>query len=195
MAKREQITLTGTTDYNTSYPPRDAKKGYVAKIKGTATGALKFEREFFGNECIVTEGDEGLYERQRGDKKGGYTRWYPVIVSHHEHGLIIDSDCDEVEVKKIAKLLDQGIDIADAVEVTDLRESENTPGNWLFTAKARTASQASKAKKSATIDSAIAECWSVLSLMPEAEQKKILAELKKRVSPPKAKEAPANEPE
>lgn len=195
MAKREQITLRGTTDYNTSYPPRDAKKGYVAKLKGTTAGALKFEREFFGDECIVTEGDEGLYERQRGDKKGGFTRWYPVIISHAEHGLIIDGDCDEVEVKKIAKLLDQGIEIADAVEVCDLRESENNPGNWLFTAKARTASQAAKAKKSATIDSAIEECWSVLSLMPEAEQKKILAELKKRVSPPKAKEATANEPE
>lgn len=195
MTKREQITLRGSTDYNTKFPPRDAKKGYVAKIKGTAVGALKFDREFFGEECIVTEGDEGLYERQRGDKKGGFTRWYPVIVSHEEHGLIADFDADEVEVKKIAKLLDQGIDIADAVEITELRESENVPGTWLFTAKARTASQAAKAKKSATIDSAIEDCWSVLSLMPEAEQKKILAELKKRVSPPKAKEAPANEPE
>jgi len=42
MAKREQITLIGRTDYNTSYPPRDAKKGYVAKISGTAAGSLKF---------------------------------------------------------------------------------------------------------------------------------------------------------
>jgi hypothetical protein len=192
MTKREEIILRGTTDYNTSYPPRDAKKGYVAKINGTAAGALKYDREFFGDECIVTEGDEGLYERQRGDKKGGYTRWYPVIVSHPEHGLIIDSDADEAEVKKIAKLLDQGIAIQDAVEVTELVESEKTPGNWLFTAVARTASQASKAKKSATIDSAIEECWSVLSLMPEAEQKKILAALRKRVSPAKAKEVTAD---
>lgn len=193
MAKREEIILRGTTDYNTSYPPRDAKKGYVAKINGTAAGALKFDREFFGDECIVTEGDEGLYERQRGDKKGGYTRWYPVIVSHPEHGLIIDSDADEVEVKKIAKLLEQGIAIEDAVEVTELVESKKAEGHWLFTAKARTASQASKVKKSATIDSAIEECWSVLSLMPEAEQKKVLVELKKRVSPTKAKESSANE--
>ena len=195
MTKREQIILRGTTDYNTKFPPRNAKKGYVAKINGTAAGALKFDREFFGDECIVTEGDEGLYERQRGDKKGGFTRWYSVIVSHPEHGLIIDSDCDDVEFKKIAKLLDQGVAIEDAVEIFDLEESENSPGNWLFLAKARTASQAAKAKKSATIDSAIEECWSVLSLMPEAEQKKILAELKKRVAPPKAKEAPANESE
>ena len=193
MTKREEITLRGTTDYNTNSPPRDAKKGYVAKIKGTAAGALRFDREFFGEKCIVTEGDEGLYERQRGDKKGGFTRWYPVILSHAEHGLIIDGDCDEVEVRKVAKLLDQGIDIADAVELTDLRESENNPGNWLFTAKARTSRQATKAKKSATIGSAIEECWSVLLLLPEAEQKKVLAALKKRVSPPK--EAPANEPE
>lgn len=34
-----QITLTGTTNYNPSYPPRDAKKGYVAKITGRAAGA------------------------------------------------------------------------------------------------------------------------------------------------------------
>ena len=45
---REQITLSGSTNYNPSYPPANAKKGYVARITGRAGGAVKYQREFFG---------------------------------------------------------------------------------------------------------------------------------------------------
>lgn len=189
---RTQIRLTGITEYNDRFPPSDAKKGYVAKISGTTAGALKFNREFFGDELLATAGDEGLYERQNGDKKGGFTRYYPVILRHPDHGLIIDPDCDGGEFNKIAKLLDQGIAISDAVEITNLRESEKTPGNWLFDAVARTASSAGKARKSATIESAVGECWAILSLMPEAEQKKVLAEIKKRMTPKVATPEPTD---
>lgn len=177
-----QITLTGTTDYNPSYPPRDAKKGYVAKITGRAAGSRKYEREFFGGEADLLEGDEGLYERQRGNKKGGFTRWYHVLLSHPDHGLILSADCED-EVPQIAKLLDAGHAIEDCVEVVDLRPSERVEGRMIFTVKARTPAAAKKAVKSATIESAVESCWSVLSLMPEKEVKKVMAELRKRMKP------------
>ena len=50
----------------------------------------------------------------------------------------------------------------------------------VFTAVARTAA------KSATVESTVEHCMEALRLLPEAEAKKVLAELRKRVSPPKA---------
>ena len=182
----DRINLAGTTDYNVKYPPANAKKGYVARIRGTAPGAVKYDREFLGDEVGLVEGDEGLYERQRGDKKGGHTRWYHVLLSHPDHGLILSVDCEE-ELPKIAKLLDAGTAIQDAVEVTDLRPSERYEGRMIFTARARSKAEAAKAAKSATVDSAIETCWAALSLLPEKEAKAVLAALKLRVSPPKNK--------
>jgi hypothetical protein len=178
----DRITLVGSTDYNEKFPPANAKKGYVARIRGTAAGAIKYDREFLGQEAALVEGDEGLYERQRGDKKGGFTRWYHVLLSHPEHGLILSLDCED-ELPKIAKLLDAGIAIQDAVEVTDLKPSEKYEGRMIFTAKARNKSAAANAAKSATIESAVDHCWQVLSLLPEKEAKKVLTALKERVSP------------
>lgn len=182
--KTTEITLSGPTHYNTSYPPRDARKGYVAKITGRAAGALKYAREFFGESVTVLEGDEGLYERQIGEKKGGATRYYHVVLSHPEHGLILSVDC-ESELPKIAKLLDDGVAIADAVEVANLRPSEKVEGRMVFDAVARTAAAAKKSAKSATVDSAIEACWQQLSLLPEKEQKAVMKALKERISPPK----------
>lgn len=177
-----QITLYGPTQYNTSYPPANAKKGYVAKITGKAAGPLKYEREFFGGEVKILEGEKGLYERQVGNKNGGFTRYYHVILSHPDHGLIKSADCED-EVPKIAKLLDAGVSIEDAVEVEALRPSEKEEGLMIFTATARTAAQAKKAAKSATIGSAVADCLAALKLLPEAEQKKALSEIKKALKP------------
>ena len=183
----EQIILYGQTHYNPSYPPSGAKKGYVAKITGRAAGSVKYEREFLGDCANLLAGDEGLYERQIGEKKGGYTRYYHVMLSHPEHGLILSGDC-ESELPKIAKLLDDGVAIADAVEVTDLRPSTKVEGRMTFTAVARTKAAAAKAVKSATIESAVEHCMAVLRLLPEAEQKKVLAALKKQTSPVKPAE-------
>lgn len=186
----DHITLTGFTDYNPSYPPRDPKKGYVAKITGRAAGARKYEREFLGETVDLVEGDEGLYERQRGDKKGGYTRWYHVILSHTEHGLIKSTDCED-DVARIAKLLDDGHAIEDIVEVVDLRPSERTEGLMIFDVGVRSTGDIRKHRASATIESATEECWKTLSLLPEKEAKKVLTALKKRLTPPKP--APAEE--
>lgn len=140
----DQITLAGRTDYNERFPPRDAKKGYVARITGREAGAVKYARDFLGLKATLLEGDEGLYERQIGEKKGGYTRYYHVVLSHPEHGLILSEDC-ESELPKIAKLLDDGVAIEDTVDVTDIRPSVKVEGRMIFTAVARTAAAAKKA--------------------------------------------------
>lgn len=189
----ESITLTGTTDYNPKFPPNNPKKGYVAKITGRAAGALKFNREFMGQEAVILPGDEGLYEKQRGDKKGGATRWYHVILSHSEHGLILGVDCGEVFAAKIAKLLDQGMSIYDIVEVVNLRPSEKVEGRMIFDVEVRTKAETKAAAKSTTIDGAVNSCWDILRLLPEPEAKKVLKELKEKVSP-KKEDAEENKP-
>lgn len=182
--KTTQITLTGTTDYNERFPPRDAKKGYVARITGRVAGPMKYGREFLGSEATLLEGDEGLFERQNGDKKGGCTRYYHVILSHPDYGLIMSADC-EAELPKIAKLLDDGVSIEGAVEVTDLRPSSKVAGRMAFTAVARSKTAAAKASVGQTIDSAVEACWAAMCNLPEREAKLVLAALKAKVSPPK----------
>jgi len=176
-----QITIFGRTDYNPNYPPKDAKKGYVAKITGKAAGAVKYEREFLGVEATLLEGDEGLYERQRGDKNGGFTRWYHVMLNHPEHGLMLSMDCED-EVPKIAKLLDAGHSIENIIEIHDIQPSEANEGRMKFKAVARNLADVKKVTKSATVESAIKSCWEILSLLPEKEVKKVLTQLRKKVS-------------
>lgn len=177
----DEITLTGPTNYNPRFAPSGAKKGYVARITGRASGAVKYEREFLGSEATLLAGDEGLYERQIGEKKGGYTRYYHMLLSHPEHGLILSADC-EAEVPKIAKLLDDGVEIQGAVEVIDLRPSERHEGRMIFTARARTKSQAKQARAAASIDGAVTDCIAVLRGLSVAEQKKAISEIRKRLS-------------
>lgn len=174
-----EILLRGPVRYNERFPPKGAKKGYVARITGRAPGALKYARDFLGSEVTVLEGDEGLYERQIGDKKGGATRYYHVVLSHPEHGLILSTDCEN-ELPKIAKLLDDGVPIQDAVEVADLAPSERTEGLMRFTAVARSAAKAKKAAKAAGIDDAADQCWAVLAQLGEKDRNKVLTELRKR---------------
>lgn len=176
----EQITLTGQTQYNERFAPSNAKKGYVARITGRTSGPMKYEREFLGQEADLLDGDQGLYEKQRGDKKGGYTRWYHVLLSHPEHGLILSIDCEN-EVPKIAKLLDDGHQIEDIVEVTNLRPSAKHEGRMVFDVQMRTAAQVRKVAKSATIDGATESCWETLCGLPAVEAKKVLTELRKRL--------------
>jgi len=182
MSMTTEIRLTGPTEYHERFPPRDARKGYVARITGRASGAVMYAREFLGSQVTLLEGDEGLYERQVGDKKGGCTRYYHVVLSHPEHGLMLSEDC-ESELPKIAKLLDEGVVIADAVEVTDLRPSKKVEGRMTFTAVARPKAQAAKAAVAQTIESAVEACWAALSDLPEREVKKVLAAVKARLTP------------
>lgn len=174
-----EITLRGTTDYHPKYPPENAKKGYVARITGRVHGPTKYKREFLGSEVTILPGDEGLYERQRGDRKGGATRWYHVILSHPEHGLIISTDCED-ELPKIAKLLDEGVSIEDAVEVTDLRPSEKYEGRMIFTAIARNKVAAEQAAAASTMNEAETRCWEILRGLPAEQARKVLTALHNR---------------
>jgi hypothetical protein len=135
------ITLHGRIDYNERRPPCGARPGYVARITGTINSPVKYDREFLGREEVTLElGDPstpGLYERQRGDRGGGYTRWYHVVLTHPEYGLILSVDCEE-QLPKIARLLDQGISIQDAVEIRNLRPSSKVAGRMVFDALPRT---------------------------------------------------------
>ena len=179
--KLTEITLRAEEAYNPSYPPRNAKKGYIAKITGRAAGPVKYEREFLGQHVSVLEGEEGLYEKQRGDKKGGCTRWYYVILSHPEHGLIISTDCED-EVPKIAKLLDAGIAIDDAVEIVDLRPSAKHEGRMIFDARPRTLAAARKNATAASVNDAVTQCLDVMRGLDAAQQKKVLAEIRKQIN-------------
>lgn len=177
----DTITLVGRTEYDERYSPRDAKKGYVARITGRAPGAVKYAREFLGSSADLVAGDEGLYELQTGKKKGGYTRSYHVVLSHPDHGLIRSSDCED-ELAKIAKLLDDGVAIEDAVEVRDLRPSTRVEGLMIFTAVPRSRAAARTAHTAATVESAVDHCWAVLAGLSEHEADRVLSDLRQRVA-------------
>lgn len=176
-----QVKLTGKIEYNPGYPPTDARKGYVAKITGRAGGGKKFEREFLGDEAEIFEGDEGLYERQIGRKKGGYARYYHVVLNHPQHGLIKSSDCEN-KAPQIAKMLDDGHAIDAIVEPIDIRPAARIEGLMIFDVRVRTPAAAKKAVKSASIESATDACWEHLALLPAPEAKEVLTALRKRLA-------------
>jgi len=176
-----EVKLSGATLYNPRFPPADAKKGYVARITGREAGPVKYRREFLGSTLTVLEGDEGLYERQVAKKSGGATRFYHVILSHPEHGLIMSDDC-EAAVPKIAAMLDKGIAVVDAVEVANLRPSPSVPSLMIFDAVPRTASQAKIAAMAQTVDAAVEACWQVLVVLTPIDAKKAMAALTARCS-------------
>lgn len=186
-----EITLRGATEYNTNYPPKDAKKGYVAKITGRAPGAVKYRREFLGESVTLTDFDTGLYERQIGKKKGGFVRYYHVVLDHPEHGLILSTDCED-QLPRLSKSLDDGMTIEDAVEVTNLRPSENREGVMVFDVVVRSASAAKKAAAAATIGEAVDACVGALAPLDDSSKRKALAELRKRLAPPPASKKPEN---
>lgn len=61
---KEKLTLIARTEYHIGYPPKGAKKAYVAKITGRQTGPTKYCREFLGDSVDLLADDVGLYEVQ-----------------------------------------------------------------------------------------------------------------------------------
>lgn len=170
--------LQARTEYHASYPPTDAKSAYVAKILGRADGSRKYERGFSSDNITLLEGDEGLYEVQHALKKGGYCREYFVILSDPKYGLIKSLDCEAI-VSKLVKLLDEGVDIHAAVEVTGLRPSRKTLGLWVFEAVARSLVKARKQVTATTLQQAVATCHETLQQLPQQEQQKAMTALRK----------------
>lgn len=128
----EQVKISADVKYNPSYPPKGAKKAYVAQILGTKPGPLKFDREFLGDSCYVAADAQGIYERQIGEKKGGYTRYYHVALHHPEHGMMLSYGLGEAAATKVAKLLDKGFSIDEAVAISGIRPSSKVEGQMTF---------------------------------------------------------------
>jgi hypothetical protein len=185
----QTVTLTADVEYNERFAPSGAKKAYVARLLGRVSGAQTFNREFLGKGAVVID-EPGLYERQIGCKKGGADQYYHVVVEV-DGDLRKSTDVGRETAMTIAKRMDGGERIGDMVRLTG-RPSQRYPAVTVYDCEVMTKSEAAKAAKGATVDSAIDACWQVLSLLPEKEGKKVLAALRGRVSPPKEK--PASEP-
>jgi hypothetical protein len=185
----QTVTLNADVQYNPRFAPSGAKKAYVARLRGRVSGAQTFEREFLGSGTVLID-EPGLYERQIGCKKGGADQYYHVVVDV-DGELRKSTDVGRETAMTIAKRMDGGEAIGEMVRLTG-RPSQRDPAVTVYDCELLTKSEAAKAVKGATVDTAIEACWQVLSLLPEKEAKKVLAALKVRVSPPKAK--PASEP-
>jgi hypothetical protein len=173
------ITLTAQCLYNSSYPPKDAAKPYVARITGRAKGALMFERDFLGQGSVSID-EPGLYEVQHGLKKGGYSRSYIVVVQMPDGELRRSSNVGKEDAMSIAKRLDGGEQISDIAELSDPRPHDRRPEQLVYeTCGLRTKAQA----KAATAAAAADQCMAILSALPEPQRKAVLAELRKRMAP------------
>lgn len=155
MSKDIQNCFTAPTHWDERHPPKDAKKGYVARITGREAGPKKYAREFLGGTFTAVQGDEGLYERQIGQQKGGATRYYHVVLWDGVNNRMLASrDCEDL-VPQIAARLDAGEVIHDIVEATDIEErDEKCP---TFTAVLRTTPRDPKAEALAAIRRLMAE--------------------------------------
>lgn len=180
------ITLNASSDFNT------AGKQYIARIKGRDS-KFTFDREFIGkrsgkrNDFTSADVDDpGLYELRDTTRKGTSDKYRLIVAQGDE---LVVYRCSKEEAMKIARLLDEGVsahDLPSRLTLPDDRES----GDIGFV----TAAQAERAVVAQTIDSVVAACWAAIEPLPEKERKRVLAELRARVNPPKAIEAPAAEP-
>lgn len=48
----DELVFYGGTDWHERFPPRNARKGYVARIDGRASGAEKYDRTFLGSGSV-----------------------------------------------------------------------------------------------------------------------------------------------
>lgn len=171
---------------------------YCARITGRHP-KFTFEREFIGKKegrgdftCAYVD-EPGLYMECDIDKKGRKDETYYVVLSRTADtpALSPTADPDLLQIKisesdavAVAKRIEGGEALEQIVGVT------KADGKYRY--ELRTKSEAKRASAAATVDSAVAHCWDVLQSLPEREAKKVLAELKLRISPPKPKEeAPA----
>lgn len=177
------ITLFAPCRYNSNYPPKNAAKAYVARITGRSSGPVKYAREFLGNSFdAVDEDDAGLYEVQYAEKKGGWTRYYYVVLSHPEHGLIRSIDCETL-LPKIAKALDDGRHITDIVSFDEVAAPD--PGSDApakFVPVLLTRAQAAKLAASADAADAEAQVRLAVSALSPADASKLLRRLAKALT-------------
>jgi hypothetical protein len=175
----DEITLVGNVEYNPKFPPKNAGKGYVARIRGRSTGPMKYDREFMGRIAPLSDHLTGLYEVQTGLKKGGTNRRYYVLLSHPEYGLMLSSDCSGDE-NRIVRQMTASSSIDEVVEPLNIRPNTKE-GYMTFDVKVRTLAEIEKVKKSTTVQDALEECWGILKLLPEKEAKEVISNLRKKL--------------
>lgn len=106
------------------------------------------------------------------------------MLSHPEHGLIKSTDCEDV-LPQIAKSLDAGVSIAEAVEVNNLRPSERTEGLMIFDASARTVAAAKKAAANASHEERLAAVLAALDGLDAKSSQKVLTAARKSLQLPR----------
>jgi hypothetical protein len=177
------ITFSASASYG------NGGKQFVARITGRDK-KFTFRREFIGRkggkrnesaEALVD--DPGLYEVRDIDNKGRPDDSYFVVLE--ADGELRKSIALSAEyVMPIARRLDAGEDIGRIVEMSE-RPSRRDPSRMVWDVEIVTPWQAEAKVVAQTIDTAVEACWQILQSFPEKEAKKVLAQLKIRVSPPK----------
>lgn len=167
---------------------------YVARINGRDS-KFTFDREFVGrkqgkrNEWTEFETDEpGLYE-SCSVRKRGKDSTYVLIVDTKCPERLAEYDCplkqhycDKADALKIARALENGRKFDEIVEsVNEKQEDGSIDYQW----RIMSAAEAKKQLAAQTVETALDGCWEILQSLPTKEAKKVLAALRKKVSPPK----------
>lgn len=186
------ITLTANEAYNSRFAPVGAKKAYVARITGRSS-KMTFEREFLGKGNVDVD-TPGLYETRSVDKKGRAEEPDYILIMQLGDDIRSCKTVSKEDAMKIAKALDAGRRLEEIVEMTAADPAEGKKYG-VTSYSLITPRQAETKAVAQTIDTATEACWAVLAALPEKEAKKVLANLKGRVSPPKPAIVPALSPE
>lgn len=175
------ITLRASENYNSRFAPPGAKKAYIARITGRDS-KMTFAREFLGKESVDVD-TPGLYETRSVDKKGRPEDPDYILICEVNGETRSNRTVTKEDAMKIAKALDQGRTIDAIVEMT----VGPVPEGKQFGATSYsliTSRQAETSKVAQTIDTAVDGCWRILQVLPPKEAKKVLSQLRVRVSPP-----------
>lgn len=167
------INLSAKADYGLSGQ-------YIARLTGRHSG-YTFNREFIGrkggkrNETTEVDVDDpGLYECCDIDKRDGKSsRFYAVV---EIGGTLHRFRLDKEEAMKIAKEMDGGRRFDTIV----VGRPTNPPSYEILGKKAAEVQQ-----KAQTLATAVEQCWTILQALPVAEAKKVLTQLKTRLTPTK----------
>jgi hypothetical protein len=182
------ISFSVENGYKDRFAPAGAKKAYLARITGRH-GSRTFAREFLGRGEVLVD-EPGLYEHRETDKKGRADDSYILVLDCPAFPLDGDTlrtfAATKEQAMKIARALGSGRRIDEVCAVVDASSEERAERTWEFV----TPRQAETRQVAATIDAAVEACWAIIQALPEREAKKVLAQLKVRVSPPKAARAP-----
>lgn len=163
---------------------------YVAAVVGRHP-RWTFERDFVGrksgNRHETTEADldaPGLYEICNIDPKGHKYQQYVLLLDFGRR--LTDIECAKQDAMRIARSLDDGLAISQIV-----RPSEDGRGYEILTAAQRRAADVAR-----SVERIADECWAILQALPTQQAKRVLKELRSRLTPPtEPKPQPPVEPE